>query len=66
MKLVPINERLASKLISEHPSLTGEIVEIRTIFSENGVPVFQMKKEVKNDQEWVSYSMYMPEYKQGE
>lgn len=63
MKLIPINQRLASKLVDENPKLTGEIVEIRTIFKdENGKALFEMTRSVHGDKEMLSYAMYMPEY----
>ncbi len=39
---IPINERMASKMASEHKELKGYVEETRTVFvDENGIPVFE-------------------------
>lgn len=63
MKRVPINERVASKIVAENPTLTGQIVEERTVFyNDSGVPVLELFKS----ENFVSYYAYMQEYKQEE
>lgn len=65
---VPISERIASKLVKENDNnLTAYIVATKTIFKNaQGEEIFEMTKEMRGEQEMVSYAMYMPEYKQGE
>ncbi len=62
---VPINERIASKLITENENnLKGIITETRTTFvNENNEPVFEMHKQMKDEGEYVSYFGFFTEHK---
>lgn len=66
--LVPISQRIASKIVGEHPNLTGVITASTTVFYDNNEPVLEMTKYHNEELggEVVSYSAYMSKYKQGE
>jgi hypothetical protein len=63
---VPINEKLAAKLVEENEgNLTGFMTEIRTVFkTPDGEPIFELHKQVKNEQEYISYFAYFTKYGQ--
>lgn len=64
--LIPISERIASKLVAENNgNLTAYIVETVTVFKDySGNEIFRLHKQQRDDGEVFSYSMYVDKYKQ--
>lgn len=62
--IVPISERIASKIVAEHPSLTGVIEKSTTVFYANDKPIMSMTRSLDEEsgQYWVSYQVYCDEY----
>lgn len=65
---IPISERLASKIVSEHPNLTGVVSSSTTIFYDKEEPVLEMKKYVDEEtgNSYIAYQAFVSKYEQGE
>ena len=65
---IPISERIASKIVKEHPSLTGVISAQTTTFFDNGEPVLEVKKYVDETSgaSYTAYQAFVEVYKQKE
>ena len=65
---IPISERIASKIVKEHPSLTGVVSSSTTVFYDNGEPVLEVKKYVDETSgaSYTAYQAFVSKYEQGE
>jgi hypothetical protein len=67
---VPISERIASKIVAEHPNMVGVILEKKTIFYDEGgnEPILELIQRVDevSGQSYTAYSAYCERYTQGE